>query len=346
MPHSSDTHENAAADGESDDVLYDRHGRRIRYLRLSLTDACNFNCGFCRPGENSCRSVGRDVLSMEERLRLCGVFSRLGVVNYKITGGEPFMSPDALPTMERLKKEIHANSVTVTTNGSTLDRHAPELAAIGVDGVNVSLNAMSQAAYQKIIGRDFDLHRVLDNVLLTKRLGLNVKLNMVPIRGLNDGDIPALLSFALENDLHLRFIELMPIGEAREYQGLGFDEIVRVVEERFGPVETFPDRLGNGPAAYFSVKGYAARIGFIAAVSKEFCSQCNRIRLTSDGFLKTCLHHPHGTDLTAPLREGRTDDELAALVRSTIMDKPEKHRFSQKPSDDSRSEEPMYRIGG
>ncbi len=327
-------------------MLHDRHGRKMEYLRVSLTDACNFRCGFCDPAGKARRDPGSLPLTLEERLRLCRVFSRLGVVNYKITGGEPFMSPLALPTLERLKADANVRSVTVTTNGSALGAFVPRLAAIGVDGVNVSLNAMTEASYRSVVGCDFPLAAVLDNILSAKKAGLKVKVNMVPMRGVNDGDIPAFLAFALENDLHPRFIELMPIAHARDYRGIGFDELIQSVAARFGRVETFPEALGNGPASYFSVAGYGAKVGFIAAVSREFCSRCNRVRLTAGGFLKTCLHHPHGADLAGALREGRTDEELSALIRSAVRDKPEKHRFSAPAPDDAAREEPMYRIGG
>lgn len=298
------------------------------------------------PGERPEEEERAEALSLDERFRLCGIFQRLGVDRFKITGGEPFMAEDALSTMERLKKGLGAASVTVTTNGTTLDRHAPRLAAIGVDGVNISLNAMSGETYRRITGSDFELRRVLDNILLAKRLGLNIKLNMVPMRSVNDHDMLSLLEFALEHDLHLRFIELMPIGRARAYEKIGFDEIVRAVEARFGRVETHPGRLGNGPASYFAVPGYSARVGFIAAVSERFCSSCNRIRLTGGGFLKTCLHHRHGADLAGPMRDGATDADLAERVRAAVADKPERHRFEDASSGGDAAEEPMYRIGG
>lgn len=327
--------------------LQDRRDRRIRYVRVSLTDRCNFRCGFCVPERRAIEDGGEAAgLAPGERRRLCRVFFGLGVGNFKITGGEPFMAPDAIPLMAYLKGELGAESVTVTTNGATLDRHAPELVAAGVDGINVSLNAMSQEVYREVTGSDFPLARVRDNVLLAKGLGLNVKLNMVPIRNLNAGEILPFLDFALAHGLHARFIELMPIGQGREHEGVSFQEIREIVEARYGRVEVSTGRLGNGPAVYFTVQGYDAKLGFIAAVSERFCASCNRIRLTARGFLKTCLHHRHGVDLAGPLRAGETDGQLAQRIREAVADKPDSHRFGESRDGAGQGDEPMYRIGG
>lgn len=328
------------------EALQDRLGREIRYLRVSLTERCNFRCGFCMPPAPSVSHAERP-LDCGETLRLCAVFRRLGVGNFKITGGEPFMDDKALPVMRRLKAELRADSVTVTTNGTTLDRHAGELADIGVDCVNVSLNALSPEAYRSVTGVDFPLETILANIGLAKRAGLNLKLNMVPLRGVNTRDMAPLMDFALERGIPLRFIELMPIGQGRLFRGLSLEEVRTVIEKRFGRVEKSAVRMGNGPAVYFTVPGYGAKIGYIAALSEQFCRACNRIRLTSSGFLRTCLHHSHGTDLAAPLRAGESDAALAERVRSIVLDKPGRHEFAAgAEAAQASGRDPMFRIGG
>ncbi len=331
---------------DAGNTLQDKQGRVVNYMRVSLTRACDYRCCFCVPDDEQGMAAPcqRVPLFRAEILRLCAVFAPLGVTSFKITGGEPFMSPDALPVMAALKAVPGVHSVTVTTNGRALDRHAAALAAIPVDGVNVSVNAMDPERYRRIAGVEFPLQTILDNIELARRAGLSIKLNMVPLRGLNEDVIIPLLEFALARDLPVRFIELMPLGQGRCYSGLSFSEVRAIIEARFGPAVATAERLGSGPARYLSLAGYAARIGYIAAVGQRFCDACNRIRLSSDGFLRTCLHHDHGVDLAAPLRSGESDANIAARIRQAVAEKPHGHCFGQCPGDMGR--EPMFRIGG
>ncbi len=322
--------------------LRDRHGRRVEYIRVSLTERCNFRCAYCMPA--GAPFPAGEPLEPEELLRLCRVFASLGVDNFKLTGGEPFMNPAALDIMAGLKALAGVRCVTVTTNGSTLDRHAPRLAELGVDGVNVSLDAMRPETFAALTGGAFPLGRILDNILAAHGLGLRVKLNMVPMRGVNEADIVPLLEFALERGISIRFIELMPLGQARRHQGLPQAEVRRIIEQRFGPVELAAGRFGNGPAVYYSLPGRIAKIGYIAAVSQRFCSTCNRIRLSAAGFLRTCLHHGDGAALLAPLRRGESDAELANRIRAAVLNKPAGHCFESAPEEGG--DVAMFRIGG
>ncbi len=322
--------------------LRDRHNRRIEYVRVSITEQCNYRCVFCMPREDNLPPAKRPRLATDETLRLCGVLSRLGVGKFKITGGEPFMNPDALAILAGLKNNRAVKSVTVTTNASALGRHADALADIGVDGVNISLNAITPETYARVTRSAVDVDRILDNILLAADRGLAVKLNMVPIRGINDVDIIPVLDFALDHGMPVRFIELMPLGEGMRFSGLSHEEVRGIVEKRFGPTTPAAERQGNGPAVYFTVAGHSARIGYITALTDNFCNRCNRIRLTSAGFLKTCLHHKHGGDLAASLRNGADDDALANRIRKIVADKPERHDMEHCPA----GGEPMHRIGG
>ncbi len=325
--------------------LTDSRGRRIEYVRLSITDRCDYRCQFCMPEDAATGESVRDRLATDDILRLARILADMAVSSFKVTGGEPFMNPDAVAILSGLKSTPGVASVTVTTNGSTLGRHADAIARIGVDSVNISLNAVDPDRYRAVTRTGRDVAAVLRDVVDLKRRGVTVKLNMVPIRGLNDMDIVPVVEFALEHDIPVRFIELMPLGEGRRFTGLGRDEVLAIIADRFGPLEPAPGRYGNGPALYSRIRGHDTRIGYIAALSGNFCADCNRIRLTSQGFLKTCLHHGHGADLAGPLRAGDDDAALARRIRAIVRDKPSGHQFDC-PATSVAGGEPMNRIGG
>lgn len=326
--------------------LLDGYGRAMEYARVSITDECNYRCVFCMPRPPA-RRAGADGNRLEagETLRLCRILSGLGVGAFKITGGEPFANPAASAVVADLKKIGGVRSVTVTTNASLLERHAEALALAGADCVNVGFNAINPAAYAAVTGGAGTVERVIENILLARRLGLAVKLNMVPIAGINAGEIVPVAEFALEHELPVRFIELMPVGEGGKFRGVARERVMAVLERRFGALAPDAGRAGNGPAAYHRVAGRSARIGFIAALSGNFCAACNRLRLTSGGFLKTCLHSGAGVDLLAPLRRGDGDDAIAERVRAAVAAKPRAHRIEALPAT-AGGGEPMYRIGG
>lgn len=324
--------------------LRDAHGRTVDYVRVSLTEACDFRCAFCMPagGGVGDRAGG---LNEAERRRLCRILSGCGIQHFKITGGEPFMADGAVELMAWLKGDLGAESVTVTTNGSTLDRHAEGLAAAGVDGVNVGMNAISPRIFRTLTRNELPPRRILDGILLAKSLGLAVKMNMVPIHGLNAGDIVPLAEFAAEHGIPLRFIELMPVGPAANFSGMPPGEVRRLLEERFGPVSIGSERLGNGPAVYFRAGDAGTRFGYIAAVSRRFCADCNRVRLTGSGFLRTCLHHEHGVSLSAALRAGEDDESIAQRVVAAVAAKPGRH-FLDAATGGGTGADFMFRIGG
>lgn len=330
---------------DSTQPLRDRRGRAIEYLRLSLTGECNFRCPFCQPPSASALRAGGPHLAADETIRLAGILCRLGVESVKVTGGEPFLHPGAVAVMAGLKTTAGARRVTLTTNGSSLDRFAKGLVEAGVDCANVSLNALSQGAYAVATGSGFELRRVLDNIRLARRLGLALKINTVPLRGVNDRDIVPLAEFALDLGVPIKFIELMPIGNGRGRDGIPPDEVRRMIERRFGKLEPAPGRHGNGPAAYWRLPG-GGTVGFIEAVSRCFCADCNRVRLTATGFLRTCLHHDAGADLLGPLRAGEDDERIAARIRAAVLDKPERHRFEEAETAPELGDFLMSKIGG
>lgn len=335
-----ETHDTIAADGR----LRDGFGRGIDYLRVSVADRCDYRCVFCMPKwtERDGANAGR--LDSAETLRLCRILAGLGVRAVKITGGEPFLNPETPDIAARLKTDCGVRAVTVTTNGATLDRHAEALLRAGVDCVNVSLNAASPAAYAAVAGVDA-AERVKDNILLARRLGLVIKLNMVPIAGVNEDEILPVLDFAAGHGLTIRFIELMPMGAGGGYRAVPPVRIREMIENRLGPLVPDPASAGNGPATYFRAGDGSVTIGFIAALSDNFCAACNRLRLTHGGFLKTCLHSGDGADLLEPIRRGADDDAIASIIRSAVAAKPAGHSLESRPAT-AGGGEPMYRIGG
>lgn len=324
--------------------LQDAHGRVVDYVRVSLTAACNFRCAFCMPAEGA-EGGAAENLSRDERRRLCRILAGCGVRHFKITGGEPFMAEGAVELMAWLKHDLGAESVTVTTNGSTLDRHAEGLAAAGVDGVNVGVNAVSPQVFRTITRAESTPRRILGNILLAKSLGLAVKMNMVPLCGVNDGDILPLAEFAGEHGIPLRFIELMPVGPAAFFRSVPLNAVRRLLEERFGPISVHDGRFGNGPAAYFRAGVVETPFGYIAALSRRFCADCNRVRLTGSGFLRTCLHHEDGVNLSAALRAGEDDTAIARRVAAAVAAKPGGHLLDAAAGRVTDAGF-MFRIGG
>jgi cyclic pyranopterin phosphate synthase len=312
--------------------LHDAFGRRIEYMRVSLTDRCNFRCLYCMPPEGLSLVSHREILGYEELLRLCAITASLGIARYKITGGEPLCRKDAPGFIRRLTALPGVEEVTLTTNGSLLSRCLDELAEAGLAAVTVSCDALSPEGMSRMTrSREGDFGLLAAAMARAKVLNLRVKINTVPLRGYNEAELVPLARFALERGYHIRFIELMPVGLGKDLAGIPLEEVAALMEREFGPLERIAARLGNGPAVCYAVPGQTGVIGFIAALSHRFCRTCNRVRLTSSGFLKTCLHHNVGLDLRETLRSGGSDAELAALIRKAVRDKPQGHSFSFAP---------------
>ncbi|MCC8189986.1 MAG: GTP 3',8-cyclase MoaA [Planctomycetes bacterium] len=323
--------------------LRDGYGRVIRYLRLSLTSACNFRCVFCRPDTAPASDRGQAALDTGEVLRLAGVLASLGVERIKITGGEPLLAPDVLTVIESLKPRA-PGGISVTTNGTRLWRYAGDLARLGVDGVTVSLNALSAGGLCRLAGCRADPGRILDGIGRAQAGGLRVKINLVPIRGLNEDEILPLLAWALDRGISVRFIELMPLGHGRQFHGLSADEVLERIERRYGTTTATTGSLGNGPAVYRLLPGYDVPIGLIAAVSRPFCRHCDRLRLTRAGFLRVCLQHERGADLGGLVRTGATDGDLRQAIRAAVATRPAGHRFADGRA--AATEVHMSRLGG
>jgi cyclic pyranopterin phosphate synthase len=299
----------------------------MEYARLSLTDRCNFRCIYCMPHEGVPFISHAQILSYEEILHICGIMTSLGITRFKITGGEPLCRKGAVGFIRDLARLPGVAEVTLTTNGAFLEPHLEDLAKSGLRGVTFSCDAFVQETFAVIARTSTVLDTVKHAMERTAALGLRVKINTVPLKGYNDEQLVPLARFALERGYHIRFIELMPVGNGRALSGVPQKELFASMEREFGALKRVRERTGNGPAVVYSVAGYAGRIGFIAAISERFCDSCNRVRLTSTGFLKTCLCHDAGVDLRTPARNGASDEDLRAMILKTVVDKPAGHAF-------------------
>lgn len=320
--------------GDAPFFLMDAKGRHIDYIRLSLTDKCNFRCIYCMPYEGRPFIPHKAIITYEELLRLADVFSSLGIRHYKITGGEPFCRRGAERFIAKLAALPGIEDISVTTNGSRVGPHLPVLAESGVSAVTFSCDAFDEKSFRAICRSETGARAVRQTMREAARLGLRVKINVVPLRGLNEADLIPLARHALEQGFAIRFIELMPVGSGRGLAGMPRAEVQAAMAREFGTLHPVSRKMGNGPAVVYQVDGYPGVIGFISPMTGRFCGSCNRVRLTSTGFFKTCLCHDNGIDLLAAMRDGQSNAELAALIVRAVKAKPSGHGLSFAASAD------------
>ncbi|MBY8975142.1 GTP 3',8-cyclase MoaA [Rhodobacteraceae bacterium NNCM2] len=309
--------------------LIDPFQRTINYLRVSVTDRCDFRCVYCM-SEHMTFLPKRDLLSLEELDRLCSVFIAQGVRKLRITGGEPLVRKNIMWFFERMGRHLGdgLDELTVTTNGSQLKKHAQALADCGVKRINVSLDTLDEAKFQAITrwGR---LAQVLEGIEAAQAAGLKVKINVVALKGTNDTEIHKLVEWCDALGMDLTFIEVMPMGdlggEDRLDQYYSLEDLRRDLAERWTLSET--DYRTGGPARYFRVEETGQRIGFITPLTHNFCESCNRVRLTCTGQLYMCLGQDDDADLRAVMRSGADDGALAGAIHEAIARKPKGHDF-------------------
>ena len=325
--------------------MFDSKGRNIHYLRLSVTDLCNLRCRYCMP-DGVDKLEREDILTYEEFLRLAALFARCGVDTVRVTGGEPLVRKGVEQLVKGLKAIPGIRKVTMTTNAVLLKQQLPALLEAGLDSVNISLDTLDPALFAKITARD-EFAAVQAGIHAALESGIPVKLNCVPQVGVNEGELEALAALAQDKPLQVRFIEMMPIGYGAAMPCISGPELLARFRRRWPELAPLPGAacaaLGDGPAVYYTVPGWKGDIGFIAAVHGKFCASCNRVRLTSQGFLRPCLASETGCDLRTLLRGGATDEELLQAIRETIWSKPREHHFGDNSMPATRG---MYRIGG
>lgn len=325
--------------------MIDGFGRSIDYLRISVTDRCNLRCVYCMPPEGVEWMDHEEMLSYEEIIRLCSLFAQVGIRKVRLTGGEPLARRD----LPELVRGIHAidgiESIALTTNGLLLQEQLPALLEAGLTAVNLSLDTLDRAQYAAITRRDA-LDQALSGLYAALDApGLRVKLNCVPM-GENDAQLVPLADLAREHDLAVRYIELMPIGLGGSLPRRTEEEVRAMLEAAFGPMTPCDESLGAGPGHYFTIPGFRGKIGFISAMTHQFCDGCNRVRLTATGFLKTCLQYETGRDLRTLLRDGSGDEVLLEAIRSAILHKPAQHHFLDATGLREDERHNMHQIGG
>ena len=325
--------------------MFDSKGRNIHYLRLSVTDLCNLRCRYCMP-DGVDKLEREDILTYEEFLRLAALFARCGVDTVRVTGGEPLVRKGVEQLVKGLKAIPGIRKVTMTTNAVLLEQQLPALLEAGLDSVNISLDTLDPALFAKITARD-EFAAVQAGIHTALESGIPVKLNCVPQVGVNEGELEALAALAQDKPLQVRFIEMMPIGYGAAMPCISGPELLARFRRHWPELAPLPGAacaaLGDGPAVYYTVPGWKGHIGFIAAVHGKFCASCNRVRLTSQGFLRPCLASETGCDLRTLLRGGAADEELLQAIRETIWSKPREHHFGDNSMPATRG---MYRIGG
>jgi len=310
--------------------MIDPFGRHISYLRVSVTDRCDFRCVYCMAEEMSFLPK-RELLTLEELDRVCGAFVRLGVKKLRLTGGEPLVRRDIMTLFRSLGRHLESGALdelTLTTNGSQLARHAEELRACGVRRVNVSLDTLDPAKFAEITRRG-RLDQVLAGLDAAKRVGLQVKINTVALRGINKDELDDLIAWCGEQGFDLVLIEVMPMGdiggETRLDQYLPLS-LVRARLQRRWTLDDSDYRTG-GPARYATVRETGRRLGFITPLTHNFCESCNRVRLTCTGTLYMCLGQEDAADLRTPMRQSEGDGALEDAIREAISRKPKGHDF-------------------
>lgn len=323
--------------------MLDQFHRDINYLRISVTDRCNLRCKYCMPAEGVQWLPHESILSFEEILRVMKISTLLGFHRFRITGGEPLVRKGILKFLNEGSQLPGVEDLMVTTNGILLPDLAFDLKAAGVQRVNISMDTMDAERFSKIT-RGGDVAKVIQGIFRSLEAGLKpVKINVVVVRGLNTDELPSFLTLAKKYPLHVRFIELMPIGISSEHRT---DFVpIKEMKELLGIKDDIPTQeiFGGGPAEYFRPTGFEGSIGFISALSRHFCDTCNRVRLTADGKLRACLHSKHEVDLRETLRNESSDKEVLELLAQAVWHKPAQHHMNEESWDDKRV---MSQIGG
>lgn len=325
--------------------MTDAYGRTIDYLRISVTDRCNLRCVYCMPACGVQWMPHSQILSFEEILRLCRVMAEKGIRKVKVTGGEPLVRKGTVDFIRSLKSVKGIEQVTMTSNGVLLEEHLDALIDAGLEAVNISLDTLDADNFHRVTRRE-GLHRVLAAIDRAVSSGLSVKVNCVPVRELNGTELMRIAALARDKNITVRFIELMPVGFGSGFEPVSGDEVAAMLEREHGALTPFSGKLGNGPAAYYTVKGFQGKLGFISAVSHEFCQSCNRLRLTSDGFIKLCLASDMGLDAKKLLRADASDTEIWRAVDELVVQKPLCHCFAGEQDKPGREQRAMFRIGG
>lgn len=325
--------------------MKDKYNREINYLRISVTDRCNLRCVYCMPEKGIDIVPHKDILSLEEIVRVVQASTLAGVKKIRLTGGEPLIRKGIIHLISEINAMPEIDDLALTTNGTTFVEQAEKLKHAGLKRVNFSLDSLHKDRF-KYITRGGNLDKVLESIEAAIKSDIRpVKINTVLIRDFNDDEIIQFANLTMEKPLHIRFIELMPIGTSQTWASGRFipaQEVKDIIEIKLGRLDRIQKPKGNGPAHYYQLKGANGTIGFIPAISEHFCRNCNRLRLTSTGGLRPCLYSEDEIDIRTALRGGASLKELSEIIVSSVQNKPIRHS-AMGPSDERSM---MYQIGG
>ncbi len=328
---------------------YDKQKRLIDYLRVSITDRCNLSCLYCKPRGSVKPRSHHEILRYEEILKIIHAAAQLGISHIRITGGEPLVRRGVLDFIAKVKTVPGIEDISLTTNGVLLSDMARPLRNAGIRRLNISLDSLDRQRFRRITGSDA-WERVWSGIEHAEKAGFDpVKINMVPVKDVNDGEVVDFARLTLERPLHVRYIEFMPIGMNDRWQRekcITSAQIRESIERELGPLEPFSVRASAGPASNFRIAGARGVIGFISPISQHFCAACRRLRLTADGKIRPCLLSDTEIDVKSPLRGGCDDDELRRLLELSLSIKPERHYVTVNEPTAGCFERTMSGIGG
>jgi len=311
--------------------LIDQFGRSIDYVRISVTDRCDLRCTYCMPRQFHDFHEPEEWLTFDELERVVATFARMGTRRVRLTGGEPLVRKDLPQLAQRLSALPGLEDLSLSTNCTRMVKYAHELKAAGISRVNVSLDSLNPETFKQLTAGK--LEKVLDGLMAAKAAGLDpIKVNMVLMKGINDHEVESMVEFCAQHGFTLRFIETMPVGDMGRKatnQFVNLQDIKKRLQKSFDLVPGVMP--GGGPARYMNVMGTDINIGFITPLSQHFCATCNRVRLSVDGTIFTCLGQDNNFELRPLLRAGISDKELEQAIRTAINLKPEKHEFNEKP---------------
>lgn len=311
--------------------------RTINYLRISITDRCNFRCQYCAPAGPFEDIRHQDIARYEEILRITRLACELGITKVRITGGEPFVRKGIFSFIEDLSRIDTLEDISITTNGALLDKEKiGKLIQCGVKRLNFSLDTLDPVKFESITGRN-DFQKVWKAIQISHECGISpLKINAVALKGINDNEIGDFAALTLKYPFHVRFIEYMPMGDApfQDAEQMLSDQIKAVVEKTMGRLTPVKPSANDGPAKKYTLENAKGVIGFITPVSSHFCSSCNRLRLTSRGTLRPCLLNNYEKDILGPLRKGASDDDLKKILTTSLAQKPKSHSLPERTATD------------
>lgn len=328
--------------------MIDNYRRDINYLRISVTDRCNLRCSYCMPKEGISQLGHDDILRYEEMLRIIKVAAATGITKVRITGGEPLVRRGVVAFISSVTALGALKDVSLTTNGLLLEQYAEGLFAAGIRRINISLDSLKEDRYRQITGGG-DIKSVLRGIEAVRQRGFSpIKINIVVLKGVNDDEVLDFARLTVDHPYQVRFIELMPLGTAGDANNGRHlpNSVVKERIESLGALEAISGSDGAGPARLYRLAGAKGQIGFISPISRHFCHQCNRLRLTADGHLRACLLSDEETDLKESLRAGCSDDQIAGLIRETVRKKPKGHDLCPEKVWPRKCAKEMAAIGG